>query len=70
MDKNARVAHSAHPELVGVIHAIDQKDIAEVHFDGGGTGRFPLDVLVPEDQAKKTNKTWPPSNLETKALPG
>jgi hypothetical protein len=68
MQKDERVAHSGHTELVGTIQGI-KDGTAEVHLDGGGKGYFPVTDLVAESEAKKSDKTWPPSNFETK-VPG
>lgn len=65
MNEQDRVAVSDHTELVGTIHEI-KRGIAEVHLDGGGVGRFKVADLVPESDAVKSDKTWPPSNYETK----
>lgn len=67
MQQQDRVALTQRPELVGRIESIDRRDIAEITFEGGGRGRFPVAELqkVPEDTP--ANKSWPPSGLETKA---
>lgn len=62
-----RVALRDHPEFVGTAGNRDGRDLVEVRFDGGGSGRFKADDLIPADEAPVTNKTWPPSGLETKA---
>lgn len=68
MQKDDRVAHSGHTELVGTIQDV-RKDVAEVHLDGGGKGFFPVADLIPAAEAAKSDKTWPPTSLETK-VPG
>lgn len=70
MNASERVAVKGHTELVGTIHAI-KRDVAEVHLDGGGKGYFKTGDLVPASEAAQSDKTWPPSNYETKiATPG
>lgn len=69
VNEQDRVAVSDRTELVGTIHEI-KRGVAEVHLDGGGKGYFRASDLVLESEAAKSNKTWPPSNLETKTLPG
>jgi hypothetical protein len=64
-----RVAVSDRTELVGTIHEI-KRGIAEVHLDGGGKGYFKISDLMPAAEAPASDRTWPPSNLETKMLPG
>jgi hypothetical protein len=64
--KNDRVALASTPQLVGSINSgADKRGLYEVAFDGGGSGWFRADQLIPADQAT-TTKTWPPAGLETK----
>lgn len=65
-EKDERVALRDHPEFIGTVAGSDGRGRVEVEFDGGGTGRFKADDLIPADQAPVTNKTWPPAGLETK----
>lgn len=69
MEKNSRVALTAQPGLIGKIAEIDRRDVAEIVFEGGGRGRFPLGELQPvADDAP--SKGWPPQSYETKLAPG
>jgi hypothetical protein len=65
--KDDRAAVTEHPELVGTVTSAPRGDSVEVALDGGGTGRFKAGDLTPEKDAPLTNKTWPPSGIETKA---
>jgi hypothetical protein len=65
--KDDRAAVTERPELVGTVTKTPRGgDVVEVALDGGGTGRFKAGDLTPEKDAPLTNKTWPPSGIETK----
>lgn len=67
-EKDERVVLRERPEFIGtVVDGPDKRGLVPVEFDGGGTGRFKAEDLLPADKAPVTNKTWPPTGLETKA---
>lgn len=65
MEKDSRVALVREPGLVGTITEVDKRNVADIDFEGGGHGRFPITDLKPVDAATP-NKGWPPPNYETK----
>jgi hypothetical protein len=66
MNIGTRVALKRQPGLIGSIDGV-KNGVADITFEGGGHGRFPLDDLQLVGADVPVNKTWPPVGLETKA---
>jgi hypothetical protein len=66
MQKQDRVTLVSRPEFIGTIVSDERRGLFEVEFDGGGRGFFNVHDLQLASDAPVTNKTWPPSGLETK----